>query len=58
VVLAVTCVIVVTLADAAYTFAIAGLRRGFGARELRIMDGAAGVMLLAVGLALAVVQRG
>ena len=56
-VLAVLFVVVLAAVDIATTFAIARARTTFGATQLRVLDGAAGVFLMLGGLALAVMRR-
>ena len=56
-VLAVLFVVVLAAVDIATTFAIARARTTFGATQLRVLDGAAGVFLMLSGLALAVMRR-
>jgi homoserine/homoserine lactone efflux protein len=56
-VLAVLFVVVLAAVDIATTFAIARARTTFGARQLRVLNGAAGVFLMLGGLALAVMRR-
>ena len=56
-VLAVLFVIVLALVDVGYTVAIAKARTTFNAAKLSVLDGAAGVLLLAGGVALAMVRR-
>jgi threonine/homoserine/homoserine lactone efflux protein len=56
-VLAVLFVVVLTAVDIATTFAIARARTTFGATQLRVLNGAAGVFLMLGGLALAVMRR-
>jgi homoserine/homoserine lactone efflux protein len=54
---AVLFVVVLAAVDIATTFAIARARTTFGATQLRVLDGAAGVFLMLGGLALAVMRR-
>jgi threonine/homoserine/homoserine lactone efflux protein len=56
-VLAVLFVAVLAAVDVAYTLAVARARATFNAARLRLLDGAAGVLLLLGGLALAMVRR-
>jgi threonine/homoserine/homoserine lactone efflux protein len=56
-VLAVLFVVVLAAVDVAYTVAVARARATFDATRLRLLDGAAGVMLLLGGLALAMARR-
>ena len=56
-VLAVLFVAVLAAVDVAYTLAVARARATFDAARLRLLDGAAGVLLLLGGLALAMVRR-
>ena len=56
-VLAVLFVVVLAAVDVAYTLAAARARATFNQARLRLLDGAAGVMLLMGGLALAMVRR-
>jgi threonine/homoserine/homoserine lactone efflux protein len=56
-VLAVLFVVVLAAVDVATTFAVAKARASFGARQMRFLDGLAGVFLLMGGLALAVMRR-
>ena len=56
-VLAVLFVLVLAAVDIATTFAIARARTTFGATQLRVLNGAAGVFLMLGGLALAVMRR-
>ena len=56
-VLAVLFVVVLALVDVAYTLAVARARATFDAAKLAILDGAAGLLLLMGGLALAMVRR-
>ena len=56
-VLAVLFVVVLAAVDVAYTLAVARARATFDAARLRLLDGAAGVLLLLGGLALAMVRR-
>jgi len=56
-VLAVTFVAVLAAVDVAYTLAVARARATFDPRRLRFLDGAAGVLLLLGGAALAMVRR-
>jgi len=56
-VLAVLFVVVLAAVDVAYTCAAARARATFDKARLRLLDGAAGVMLLMGGLALAMVRR-
>jgi homoserine/homoserine lactone efflux protein len=56
-VLAVLFVVVLAAVDIGYTVAIAKARTTFDAAKLAVLDGAAGVLLLAGGLALAMVRR-
>jgi homoserine/homoserine lactone efflux protein len=56
-VLAVLFVAVLAAVDVAYTLAVARARATFDAKRLRLLDGAAGVMLLLGGLALAMARR-
>jgi homoserine/homoserine lactone efflux protein len=56
-VFAVLFVAVLAAVDIATTFAIARARTTFGATQLRVLDGAAGVFLMLGGLALAVMRR-
>jgi len=56
-VLAVLFVVVLALVDVGYTVAIAKARTTFNAAKLSVLDGAAGVLLLAGGVALAMVRR-
>lgn len=55
--LAVLFVVVLAAVDVATTFAVAKARTTFGARQVRVLDGVAGVFLLLGGLALAVMRR-
>ena len=57
IVLAVLFVVVLAAVDIATTFAIARARTTFGPKQLRVLDGAAGVFLMLGGLALAVMRR-
>jgi hypothetical protein len=43
--------------DIAYTLAVAKARKTFDAARLSILDGLAGLLLLAGGLALAMIRR-
>jgi threonine/homoserine/homoserine lactone efflux protein len=56
-VLAVLFVIVLAAVDVAYTVALARARTTFNAAKLTVLDGAAGLLLLAGGVALAMVRR-
>lgn len=56
-VLAVLFVVVLVLVDVGYTFAVARARATFDKAKLRFLDGAAGVLLLLGGLALAMARR-
>jgi homoserine/homoserine lactone efflux protein len=56
-VLAVLFVAVLAAVDVAYTLAVARARATFAAARLRLLDGAAGVLLLLGGLALAMARR-
>jgi threonine/homoserine/homoserine lactone efflux protein len=56
-VLAVLFVIVLAAVDVAYTLMVARARATFDAARLRLLDGAAGVLLLLGGLALAMARR-
>lgn len=56
-VLAVLFVVVLAAVDVAYTVAIAKARTTFNAAKLAVLDGAAGLLLLAGGVALAMVRR-
>ena len=56
-VLAVLFVAVLAAVDVAYTLAVARARATFDAARLRLLDGAAGVLLLLGGLALAMARR-
>jgi homoserine/homoserine lactone efflux protein len=56
-VLAVLFVVVLAAVDVGYTVAIAKARATFNAAKLAVLDGAAGVLLLAGGVALAMVRR-
>jgi threonine/homoserine/homoserine lactone efflux protein len=56
-VLAVLFVIVLAAVDVAYTLAVARARATLDAARLRLLDGAAGVLLLLGGLALAMVRK-
>lgn len=56
-VLAVLFVAVLAAVDVAYTLAVARARAALDAARLRLLDGAAGVLLLLGGLALAMVRR-
>jgi threonine/homoserine/homoserine lactone efflux protein len=56
-VLAVLFVVVLAAVDVGYTVAIAKARTTFDAAKLAVLDGAAGVLLLAGGVALAMVRR-
>jgi homoserine/homoserine lactone efflux protein len=56
-VLAVLFVTVLAAVDTCYTFAVARARATFDKARLRLLDGAAGVLLLFGGLALAMVRR-
>ncbi len=56
-VLAVLFVTVLAAVDVAYTLAVARARATFDAARLRLLDGAAGVLLLLGGLALALARR-
>ena len=56
-VLAVLFVVVLAAVDVAYTLALARARATLDAARLRLLDGAAGVLLLLGGLALAMVRR-
>ena len=57
-VLAVLFVVVLVLVDVGYTFAVARARATFDNKaKLRFLDGAAGVLLLLGGLALAMARR-
>ncbi len=55
--LAVLFVAVLAAVDVAYTLAVARARATFDAARLRLLDGAAGVLLLLGGLALAMARR-
>ena len=56
-VLAVLFVVVLAAVDVAYTLMVARARATFDAARLRLLDGAAGVLLLLGGLALAMARR-
>jgi threonine/homoserine/homoserine lactone efflux protein len=56
-VLAVLFVVVLAAVDIAYTLLVARARATFDAARLRLLDGAAGVLLLLGGLALAMARR-
>ena len=56
-VLAVLFVVVLAVVDVGYTLAVAKARATLDAARLGLLDGAAGVLLLAGGLALAMVRR-
>jgi threonine/homoserine/homoserine lactone efflux protein len=56
-VLAVVFVVVLATVDIGYTLAIARVRAKFAMARLRILEGAAGVLLLISGLALATARR-
>ena len=56
-VLAVLFVVVLAAVDMAYTLMVARARATFDAARLRLLDGAAGVLLLLGGLALAMARR-
>jgi threonine/homoserine/homoserine lactone efflux protein len=56
-VLAVLFVVILAAVDVGYTVAIAKARTTFNAAKLSVLDGAAGVLLLAGGIALAMVRR-
>jgi threonine/homoserine/homoserine lactone efflux protein len=56
-VLAILFVIVLAAVDVGYTVAIAKARTTFDAARLAVLDGAAGLLLLAGGVALAMVRR-
>lgn len=56
-VLAVLFVVVLCAVDVCYTFAVAKARATLDAARLRVLDGAAGVLLLLGGLALAMARR-
>ncbi len=56
-VLAVLFVVVLAAVDVGYTVAIAKARTTFDAAKLAVLDGAAGVLLLAGGVALAMLRR-
>jgi homoserine/homoserine lactone efflux protein len=56
-VLAVLFVVVLVAVDVAYTFAVARARATFDQARLRLLDGAAGILLLLGGLALALARR-
>jgi homoserine/homoserine lactone efflux protein len=56
-VLAVLFVVVLAAVDVGYTVALAKARTTFNAAKLAVLDGAAGVLLLAGGVALAMVRR-
>ena len=56
-VLAVLFVVVLAAVDVGYTVAVAKARTTFDAAKLAVLDGAAGVLLLAGGVALAMVRR-
>ena len=56
-VLAVLFVVVLAAVDVGYTVAIGKGRTTFNAAKLAVLDGAAGVLLLAGGVALAMVRR-
>jgi len=56
-VLAVLFVVVLAAVDVGYTVAIGKARTTFNAAKLAVLDGAAGVLLLAGGVALAMVRR-
>jgi threonine/homoserine/homoserine lactone efflux protein len=56
-VLAVLFVIVLAAVDVGYTVALAKARTTFNAAKLTVLDGAAGLLLLAGGVALAMVRR-
>ena len=56
-VLAVLFVVVLAAVDVGYTVAIAKARTTFNAAKLAVLDGAAGLLLLAGGVALAMVRR-
>ena len=55
--LAVLFVVVLAAVDVAYTLMVARARATFDAARLRLLDGAAGVLLLLGGLALAMARR-
>jgi len=55
--LAVLFVVVLAAVDVAYTLAVARARATLDAARLRLLDGAAGVLLLLGGLALAMVRK-
>ena len=56
-VLAVLFVVILAAVDIAYTLMVARARATFNATRLRLLDGAAGVLLLLGGLALAMARR-
>lgn len=56
-ILAVLFVVILGLVDIAYTVPLARARTSFGMKQLAILDGASGVLLLAGGLALATLRR-
>jgi threonine/homoserine/homoserine lactone efflux protein len=56
-VLAVLFVVALAAVDIAYTLMVARARATFDAARLRLLDGAAGVLLLLGGLALAMARR-
>jgi threonine/homoserine/homoserine lactone efflux protein len=56
-VLAVLFVVVLAAVDVGYTLAVARARATFDAARMRLLDGAAGVLLLLGGLALAMARR-
>jgi homoserine/homoserine lactone efflux protein len=56
-VLAVLFVVVLTAVDVGYTVALAKARTTFNAARLTVLDGVAGLLLLAGGVALAMVRR-
>ena len=55
--LAILFIVVLAIADGAYTLAIARARRTFAERKLRVLDGLAGGLLVAGGLMLLAVRR-
>ena len=55
--LAVLFVVVLAAVDVAYTLAVARARATLDAARLRLLDGAAGVLLLLGGLALAMARK-
>ncbi len=56
-ILAATFVITLLLVDACYTYAIGRARAAFDMKRLAVLDGAAGVLLIAGGLVLATARR-